>query len=81
MGAVRRVRLPRRIRLLPGAGTALALFAAVRIAGVVAAALANHAAGRAPLEGLAHSWDSRWYLHIAEHGYGTRVHVLATTGA
>ncbi|MGW3499010.1 hypothetical protein [Streptomyces sp. NPDC001020] len=79
-GAVRRIRLPLRIRLLPGAGSALALFASIRFAGVVAIALANHVAGHALLKGLAHSWDSRWYLHIAEYGYGTRVHILATTG-
>jgi hypothetical protein len=54
------------------------LFAAIRLAGIVAIALANHLTGHPMLKGLAHSWDSRWYLHIAEHGYGTDVHVLAT---
>ena len=80
-GTDRHARPPLRIRLLPGAGPALALFASIRLAGVVAIALANHAAGHPLLKGLAHSWDSRWYLHIAEHGYGTHIHVLATTGA
>ncbi|MFC3572497.1 hypothetical protein ACFOZ0_04210 [Streptomyces yaanensis] len=80
-GAERRVRLRLQDRLVPGAAPALALFASLRLAGVAAIALANHLAGRPLLKALTHSWDSRWYLHIAEHGYGTRVHVLATTGA
>ncbi|MFF3905714.1 hypothetical protein ACFYZJ_06815 [Streptomyces sp. NPDC001848] len=75
-GGTRRIRLPFDNRLLPGAPSALALFAAIRIAGVVAIAVANHLAGHPMLKGLAHSWDSRWYLHIAQHGYGTYVHVL-----
>lgn len=77
----RRVRLPFRTRLLPGAAPALALFAAIRLTGLAAIALANHYMGHPLLKGLAHSWDSRWYLHIAQHGYGTQTHVLATTGA
>ncbi|MGQ5654176.1 hypothetical protein ACUJ8H_29815 [Streptomyces sp. EKR5.2] len=80
-GAARRVRLPFGRRLLPGAAPALALFLSIRLAGIGAIALANHLDRHALLKGLATSWDSRWYLHIAEHGYGTRVHVLATTGA
>ncbi len=80
-GGARGVRLPLRNRLLPGAATALALFAGVRLAGIAAIVLANHLSGRPALRSLAHSWDSRWYLHIAEFGYGTRAHVLASTGA
>jgi hypothetical protein len=80
-GAARRLRLPLHHRLLPGAAQALALFAVIRLAGIAAIALAN-AFSRHPLSrGLAHTWDSRWYLHIAEYGYGTHVHVLSTTGA
>ncbi|WP_371330054.1 hypothetical protein [Streptomyces sp. TP-A0356] len=77
-GSDRRVRLPLQSRLLPGAAQALALFAAIRLAGIAAIAVTNHVAGHPLLKGLAHSWDSRWYLHIAEYGYGTRVHVLAS---
>ncbi len=49
---------------------ALALFAAVRLAGILAVILTNALAGRPLVRNLAHSWDSRWYLHIATHGYG-----------
>lgn len=77
----RRLRLPFEYRLLPGAGTALALFASIRLAGLVAIALANHLGGHPMSKGLAHAWDSRWYLHIAQHGYGTYDHVLAANGA
>ncbi|MFF4213142.1 hypothetical protein ACFYZE_28070 [Streptomyces sp. NPDC001796] len=75
-GGARRIRLPFDNRLLPGAASALALFASIRMAGIVAIAVANHLSGHPMLKGLAHSWDSRWYLHIAQHGYGTYVHVL-----
>jgi hypothetical protein len=80
-GAAPRVRLPLSNRLMPGATQALALFAAIRLVGIGAIALANHLAGQPLFKGLAHSWDSRWYLHIAEYGYGTHVHVIAATGA
>jgi hypothetical protein len=46
------------------------LFAAVRLAGVLAVMVANHLGGHPLTRSLAHSWDSRWYLHIATHGYG-----------
>ncbi|MFJ3233856.1 hypothetical protein [Streptomyces sp. NPDC086787] len=54
---------------------ALALFAAVRLGGVVAMAVVNRLAHRPPLRSLAHSWDSEWYLHIATHGYGSLTRV------
>ncbi|MFE9454382.1 hypothetical protein [Streptomyces sp. NPDC006739] len=57
---------------------ALALFAAIRLAGVMALVAVSTLIGRPPLKSLAHSWDSVWYLHIAEHGYGTRIHISAT---
>ncbi|MGY4980788.1 hypothetical protein ACWCYL_27190 [Streptomyces sp. 900105755] len=60
---------PRR-RIPSGLLQALVLFTAVRLAGVVAVAVANHALGRPLVRSLAHSWDARWYLHIAAHGYG-----------
>ncbi|WP_229816347.1 hypothetical protein [Streptomyces lucensis] len=53
-----------------GALPALALFAAVRLAGVLAVVLTNAHRGHPLVRNLAHSWDSRWYLHIATHGYG-----------
>jgi hypothetical protein len=80
-GAARRLRLPLQNRLLPGAARALALFAFIRLVGIAAIALANNLAGHPLFKGLAHAWDSRWYLNIAEYGYGTHVYVLATTGA
>ncbi|MEU6218957.1 hypothetical protein ABZ845_15745 [Streptomyces sp. NPDC047022] len=73
--APRRVRFPLQSRLLPGAGRALALFAAIRLTGVVAVLLANRLTGHPLSRGLAHKWDARWYLHIAQHGYGTHVYV------
>ncbi|MFI0168248.1 hypothetical protein [Streptomyces sp. NPDC017095] len=66
---------PLRVRP-PGTGAprdavpALALFAAVRLAGLLAVVLTNALADKPLVRGLAHSWDSRWYLHIAAHGYG-----------
>ncbi|MEV5876455.1 glycosyltransferase family 39 protein [Streptomyces sp. NPDC052101] len=53
-----------------GALPALALFAAVRLAGVLVVILTNAVRGHPLVKSFAHSWDSRWYLHIAEHGYG-----------
>ncbi|MGW0769347.1 hypothetical protein [Streptomyces sp. NPDC002676] len=62
--------LAARHRIPPGALPALALFAAVRLAGLLAVVITNHLAGHPLVKSLAHSWDSRWYLHIATHGYG-----------
>ncbi|MFF7977071.1 mannosyltransferase family protein [Streptomyces sp. NPDC007905] len=62
----------------PGVVPALALFAAIRLTGVTVLALLAALTGRPPLKSLAHSWDSVWYLHIAKHGYGTRIHISAT---
>ncbi|MEV6115378.1 hypothetical protein AB0L59_23420 [Streptomyces sp. NPDC052109] len=56
-----------------GALPALALFAAVRFAGVLTVILANAVRGHPLVKSLAHSWDSRWYLHIAAHGYGDKI--------
>jgi 4-amino-4-deoxy-L-arabinose transferase-like glycosyltransferase len=49
---------------------ALGLFAAVRLIGVVVLAATAWVTGGHPLELLARSWDSVWYLEIAAHGYG-----------
>ncbi|MFE0510040.1 glycosyltransferase family 39 protein [Streptomyces sp. NPDC058964] len=74
--AIRRLRLdaPR------GVPAALVLFVAIRLTGVAVMAATNHLAHRPLLSSLAHSWDSVWYLHIAEHGYGSLVRV-ARSGA
>ncbi|GGW15670.1 membrane protein [Streptomyces capoamus] len=80
-GPLRRPRLPR-----PAAGAtreflpALALFAGLRLAGILTVILTNELRGHPLVRNLAHSWDSRWYLHIATHGYG-RLIWIAPTGA
>ncbi|MGW3096287.1 hypothetical protein ACWDCC_23000 [Streptomyces sp. NPDC001102] len=53
--------------------TALGLFLAARLLGTAVLALVARAAGHGALTLLGRSWDSRWYLGIAAHGYG---HVL-----
>ncbi|MER6026018.1 hypothetical protein [Streptomyces sp. NPDC001851] len=74
-GPARRPGLPRITRrgITEGALPALALFAAVRLAGVLAVVLTNAVRGHPLLRTLAHSWDSRWYLHIAAQGYGHKI--------
>lgn len=75
---------PRRCPTLPriarrgvpeGALPALVFFTAVRLAGLLAVILTNALRGRPLVRNLAHSWDSRWYLHIATHGYGRLIDV------
>ncbi|WP_323376081.1 hypothetical protein [Streptomyces sp. RB17] len=56
-----------------GALPALALFAAVRLAGILLVILTNAVRGHPLVRSLAHSWDSRWYLHIAAQGYGHKI--------
>ncbi|MFG2634610.1 hypothetical protein ACGFX8_11870 [Streptomyces sp. NPDC048362] len=58
-----------------GALRALVLFTVVRLAGILAVVLVNASRGRPLVRNLAHSWDSRWYLHIATHGYGRLIDV------
>ncbi|WP_407705675.1 mannosyltransferase family protein [Streptomyces niveiscabiei] len=65
--AVARRPAVRRHRGLLGA---LGLFVLARLAGAGVLAGVAWAAGERPLRLLGHSWDSRWYLGIAEHGYG-----------
>ncbi|MER6061483.1 hypothetical protein [Streptomyces sp. NPDC001792] len=56
-----------------GALPALALFVAVRLAGVLMVIVTNAVRGHSLVRSLAHSWDSRWYLHIAAQGYGHKI--------
>ncbi|MFJ9821409.1 hypothetical protein ACIRU3_40410 [Streptomyces sp. NPDC101151] len=74
--------MPRNVRhrIPEGALPALALFAAIRIAGVVVVMVANHLTEHPPAKSLAHSWDSRWYLHIATHGYGHLIWITPSGG-
>ncbi|MFB7505667.1 glycosyltransferase family 39 protein [Streptomyces broussonetiae] len=74
-GPPRRPALPRIARRGTPEGVlpALALFAAVRLAGVLAMILTNALRGHPLVKSLAHSWDSRWYLHIAAQGYGHKI--------
>ncbi|MFJ3308756.1 hypothetical protein ACIPSA_38080 [Streptomyces sp. NPDC086549] len=57
---------------------ALMLFAAVRLCGVAAMVVTNQLTHRPLVQSLAHSWDSKWYLHIAVHGYGSLVQVTSS---
>ncbi|MEU8974033.1 glycosyltransferase family 39 protein [Streptomyces monashensis] len=57
---------------------ALALFVAVRFAGVLTVILTNALRGHPLVKTLAHSWDSRWYLHIAAQGYGHKIWITPT---
>ncbi|MEV6191105.1 hypothetical protein AB0M19_01775 [Streptomyces sp. NPDC051920] len=62
---------PRTARGLPtGAITALGVFAAARLTGLLVLAGTAWATDRHPVALLARSWDSVWYLGIAAHGYG-----------
>ncbi|MFE9661778.1 hypothetical protein [Streptomyces sp. NPDC005955] len=61
-----------RSQRLPPVVSALGLFAAVRLAGVLAVAVAAFATDRPVLRMLGRSWDSAWYLGIAVYGYGHR---------
>lgn len=67
-------RPPARVRSVPerppAIVLALGLFLAARLLGVAVVAALARSAGRDPFDVLARSWDSRWYLGIAENGYG-----------
>ncbi|WP_369248002.1 glycosyltransferase family 39 protein [Streptomyces sp. R41] len=70
---------PRAARGLPTAAvTALGLFAAARLTGVLVLAATAWATGKHPLVLLARSWDSIWYLGIAAHGYGRTLYFQPT---
>ncbi|NEB00453.1 mannosyltransferase family protein [Streptomyces sp. SID13726] len=51
------------------------MFAAARFTGLAVLAATAWATGHAPLTLLGRSWDSRWYLGIAEHGYVRTLHI------
>lgn len=53
------------------AAPALALFAAVRFAGVLCTSLWAWHTGRHPRSLLGATWDSNWYLGVARYGYGS----------
>jgi len=73
------VRPSRAARGLPSpVVTALGLFAAARLTGVLVLAGTAWATGRHPLALLARSWDSIWYLGIAAHGYGRTLYFQPT---
>ncbi|MGW4569021.1 hypothetical protein ACWEN3_44050 [Streptomyces sp. NPDC004561] len=61
-----------------GAVAALVLFTAVRLAGVLTVIVTNALRGHPLVKTLAHSWDSRWYLHIAAQGYGHKMWITPT---
>ncbi|MEU5400582.1 glycosyltransferase family 39 protein [Streptomyces sp. NPDC005963] len=61
---------PRWRAALLRAAPALGLFAAARLAGLLAMALWAWHIDRQPRRILARAWDSDWYMLIAEHGYG-----------
>ncbi len=71
-------RPPARVRKVPerppAIVLALGLFLAARLTGVVVLVALGRDAGRDPFDLLAHSWDSAWYVGIAEHGYGRVEH-------
>ncbi|WUE96904.1 mannosyltransferase family protein [Streptomyces sp. NBC_00490] len=51
------------------------MFALARLTGAAVLAATAWATGHRPLALLGRSWDSRWYLGIAEHGYGRALRV------
>ncbi|MET7933267.1 hypothetical protein [Streptomyces sp. NPDC005322] len=53
------------------AGPGLALYAAVRIAGMACVTLWAAWTGKRPRTLLGFTWDAIWYAGIARHGYGT----------
>ncbi|MFF3319588.1 mannosyltransferase family protein [Streptomyces sp. NPDC003035] len=72
-------RLPERVRgTLRHAAPALAAYLAVRLLGLLVLARWAHLKGHGVWPTLAASWDSEWYVGIADHGYerelGTRVY-------
>ncbi|WP_030682681.1 membrane protein [Streptomyces sp. NRRL B-1347] len=62
--------LPGPSRRTATAAHALAAFAAARLTGLLALAVAAHASHQDVFRLLGRSWDSRWYTGIAAHGYG-----------
>nr|WP_128379777.1 hypothetical protein [Streptomyces cavernae] len=73
-GDAARVVPARRTHPLAATAVALGLFAVARLTGIVVLAVVARAVDKHPLALLGRSWDSPWYLHIAEHGYGRTMH-------
>jgi hypothetical protein len=57
-------------RAVPTVLTAVGLFAAARITGVLVLTLLAHAHGKDTTTLLGRTWDSLWYIGIAADGYG-----------
>nr|WP_202447442.1 glycosyltransferase family 39 protein [Streptomyces sp. SID5468] len=55
------------------AAPALALYAAVRLSGLLCLSAYAWYAGQHPRSILGLAWDGRWYHRIAEYGYGTLI--------
>ncbi|MFG2293415.1 hypothetical protein [Streptomyces sp. NPDC048603] len=55
---------------VPAGVFAVAVFVAVRAVGVLLVAVSAWWSGKDPVAVLGTSWDSVWYIGIAEHGYG-----------
>ncbi|MEU8621768.1 hypothetical protein [Streptomyces sp. NPDC048623] len=66
---VRRALLRALLRALRHAAPALLGYLAVRLVGLLVLAHWAHLQGHGVWPALARSWDSRWYLAIADHGY------------
>jgi len=64
-----------RIRPRHPIAVALGLFAAARLTGLAVLTATAWATGHHPLTLLGRSWDSRWYLGIAAHGYSRTLHI------
>ncbi|MEU6220587.1 mannosyltransferase family protein [Streptomyces sp. NPDC047022] len=61
-------------RLPVPALAALGLFVAARVCGGLVLSVVSRSPVRGPLLLLGHSWDSVWYVRIAERGYGLDQH-------
>nr|WP_093612753.1 hypothetical protein [Streptomyces indicus] len=59
---------------LPAPLLALGLFAAARCAGILVLAAVARRTGQDTFGLLGTSWDARWYVGIAAHGYGRTLH-------
>src|ERR1043165_6492924 len=53
---------------------ALALFASLRLTGVILAALWSLHLGKHTRTVLGLAWDGHWYWHISQYGYGMIIH-------
>ncbi|AEW95681.1 MULTISPECIES: glycosyltransferase family 39 protein [Streptomycetaceae] len=72
-GPAPRTRRERAVASLRKAAPALALYAAVRLSGLLCLSAYAWYAGQHPRSILGLAWDGRWYHRIAEYGYGTLI--------